>query len=40
MPHDRGVTLRAQLPVVGRIGRIAFDLVDDAVVSDMNERAA
>ena len=39
MPHDRSVTLRAELAVVGRIGRITFNFIDDPVVGHMDHAA-
>ena len=40
MAQDRRVALRAQLAIVRRVARVTFDLVDDAVVGDMDARGA
>ena len=39
MPHDGGITLRTKLTVIGRVGGIALNLVDDAVISNVNQVA-
>ncbi len=39
MPHDRGIPFRAELAIVGRIGGVPFDLVDDSLVRHMDEVA-
>jgi hypothetical protein len=40
MPHDGGVALGTELAVVGRIGRVTLDLVDDAVIRYVDDRSA
>jgi len=37
VPHDRGIALRTELAAVRGIGRVTLDLVDDAIVGDVNQ---
>ena len=39
MSHNRGIPFRAELAIVGRIGGVPFDLVDDSLVRHVDEVA-